>query len=358
MNKVITINLNGRAYQLEENGYEALQSYLRAAESKLNEDPDKAEIMSDLEQALAEKLERFLKPHKTVITQAEAEEVIKEMGPVQPEEKTESPGQSSASEKAGNAKRLYRIREGAMFRGVCTGLAAYFNVDVTIVRIIFVVLTILTHGFWILVYLVMMIIIPDANTSAEKAAAFGAPFTAQEFINRARAEYQKFADNGNWHQNKKQWKQQMREQKQKMKQQFRAQRRQQHYRQNNHPFMGLVTAIISLLWVLGLASLISKHMVLGVTIPLGMPLWIAILVWVCIFAIVLSPLKIFRSGYSYVDMQNGIYHKHDDDFLEGIAWLAFFVIAGWAIWQYVPGSHVYFQKVVTWANHVWSHFKK
>ena len=55
MNKVVTINLNGRAYQLEEAGYDHLRTYLAHAAKQLADDPDKDEIMADFEQAIADK---------------------------------------------------------------------------------------------------------------------------------------------------------------------------------------------------------------------------------------------------------------------------------------------------------------
>ena len=47
-----------------------------------------------------------------------------------------------------------------MISGVCKGLAAYFNVDVTIVRIVFVALAVLTKGAFVIVYIVLMCVIP------------------------------------------------------------------------------------------------------------------------------------------------------------------------------------------------------
>jgi len=50
MNKVITVNLNGNAYQVEESGYNALDEYLADAEAKLKDNPDLVE--QDLQQLL------------------------------------------------------------------------------------------------------------------------------------------------------------------------------------------------------------------------------------------------------------------------------------------------------------------
>lgn len=56
-------------------------------------------------------------------------------------------------------KKLYRIDEGKMIGGVCTGMAEYFGVDVTIVRLGWVFLT-LFGGCGILAYIIALIIIP------------------------------------------------------------------------------------------------------------------------------------------------------------------------------------------------------
>ena len=54
MNKVITINLGGNAYQLEEGGYDALRAYLETATTRLQANPDREEIISDIELAIGE----------------------------------------------------------------------------------------------------------------------------------------------------------------------------------------------------------------------------------------------------------------------------------------------------------------
>jgi CHASE3 domain sensor protein len=82
MKKVIAINLNGNAYQVDEDGFNALRQYLEQAETQLKDNPDKIEIIADLEQAIGEKCAGFLLPHKTVVTGAEVEQIIKDMGPV------------------------------------------------------------------------------------------------------------------------------------------------------------------------------------------------------------------------------------------------------------------------------------
>ena len=56
-------------------------------------------------------------------------------------------------------KKLYRIPSDGMLGGVCAGLGEYLNIDVTVVRLIFILLFLTgTAGFWI--YLIMWIIVP------------------------------------------------------------------------------------------------------------------------------------------------------------------------------------------------------
>jgi phage shock protein C len=56
-------------------------------------------------------------------------------------------------------RRLYRSRDEKMIGGVCGGLAEYFSVDPTFVRLIWVVIT-LVGGAGVLLYLVLWVITP------------------------------------------------------------------------------------------------------------------------------------------------------------------------------------------------------
>lgn len=58
-------------------------------------------------------------------------------------------------------KRLYRSRKDNMIAGVCGGLANYFNVDPTWVRLIFILLFFL-GGSALLIYIIMWLIVPLA----------------------------------------------------------------------------------------------------------------------------------------------------------------------------------------------------
>lgn len=349
MNKVITINLNGNAFQLEEQGYELLRRYLEQANNQLAGNPDKDEILADLEQAIAEKCSAYLRAHKTVVLTAEVEQVVRDMGPVEGGDAQQSASQTGASGAAAEAaaaagagsaagtstdgaaaaggnsggdkapRRLYQIREGAKISGVCMGLAAFFNIDVTLVRIGFVVLAFLTGGGWVLAYIVMMFVIPVATTTEERAAAHGMPFSAQELIDRAKKQYSEFKDNEEW---KQHWR--------KQKEDWRQQRRewQEHWRNQTNwwgnnlhrsaapvaqsanygaqilagimvPVLGLLSALFFLALVLTIISLATSSALFGWPLPNGMPLWLGIVLVIVLYNFCVWPLHALRRASYY-----------------------------------------------------------
>jgi phage shock protein PspC (stress-responsive transcriptional regulator) len=343
MNTVIIVNLNGVAFHLEEPGFQTLRAYLDRAQSQLAANPDKTEIMSDLEQAIADKCSHYLNPHKNVLTAAEIDDVVRQMGPVQSESASPSPGGAPSTEAAGpgtgdsgagaspastdsaaagsqsgasnsprpgpTVRRLYQIREGAMLSGVCTGIAAYLDIDVTVVRILFALFTLLTYGLGIAVYIVMALVVPFAHTGEEHAAASGAPFNAQQVIDRAKRHYAEFKDGKEW---RSHWKQQRREWRRK----WRAERfwwghnvqRNVYAFGNGTSYAGQVFAGV-LVTVLAIANtvldcavfaavilLASTGSVLGWQLPADIPLWAALLVIVVVFSAITSPLRHARKA--------------------------------------------------------------
>jgi len=64
-------------------------------------------------------------------------------------------------------KRLYRSRTDRMISGVCGGIAEYFAIDPTIVRLATAALLLVTSGAVILVYIVMAIVVPETPAEGE-----------------------------------------------------------------------------------------------------------------------------------------------------------------------------------------------
>lgn len=59
-------------------------------------------------------------------------------------------------------KKLYKIEEGKKLCGVCGGIAEYFEIDPTLVRVIWAVCT-LFAGFALLAYIICAIIFPKKS---------------------------------------------------------------------------------------------------------------------------------------------------------------------------------------------------
>ena len=66
---------------------------------------------------------------------------------------------------ASGTKHLYRRRDGRLVAGVCAGVAAYFGIDVTLVRLGFAIFTIF-WGLGALLYLVAWAVIPEEGEKA------------------------------------------------------------------------------------------------------------------------------------------------------------------------------------------------
>jgi phage shock protein PspC (stress-responsive transcriptional regulator) len=83
--------------------------------------------------------------------------------------------------------RLYRGTSDAMLGGVAAGLGAYFKVDPTIIRIIFLLLAFVTGGGFVLVYLALWLLLPTAGSTATEANQ-----VIQENLNEMGAKFRGF----------------------------------------------------------------------------------------------------------------------------------------------------------------------
>jgi phage shock protein PspC (stress-responsive transcriptional regulator) len=354
MNKVITVNLNGRAFQIEEQAFELLRAYLDEAARLLADDLDCLEIMADLEQAIGDKGSRYLGAGKNVLGEAEMKRILEEMGPV--ETSAEATGAAPAStadakprETAG-PKRFYLIKEGAMVAGVCNGLAAYFGMDPTIVRLIFVGLLILSTGFFAIVYLVLMVVVPEATTPEERAAARGLPFNAQELVEQAKRHYADIKDS---HQR---WREKRRRKQERTF--WRPRERRGYEPPHSRPFdgpqpgygariaagivlplVGLVSAVITVACLIALASLLTTGEILGWSLPLAVPTWAAILALAAAYVLLTAPLRALRYAcYEALGPRRGWFV-----FWDGVLWLALVILAWWVAASYVPGVSDFIQ---------------
>jgi phage shock protein PspC (stress-responsive transcriptional regulator) len=296
MQKVISINLNGNAYQLDESGYDRLRDYLADAERQLKENPDRVEIMADLEQAIADKCAKYLGPTKSVVSAREVDQIVAEMGPVDDaagEGHTASPGDgdtSAGEQQTIPPRRLYRIPHGAMIAGVCNGLAAYFHIDVTMVRIGFIAAALLTKGTGILAYVFMMFVVPEAKTAEAHAAAAGEPLNARDVIERAKRQYAEGT-----RQVRREW-----------------QRQRRQWRRYGWPpgvppiyapapwvavllpVFGFLHVALFLVMAAMMISLVNTGGILNWELPIDVPVWAGVLILLIAYQIAVSPLRAFH----------------------------------------------------------------
>jgi phage shock protein C len=59
------------------------------------------------------------------------------------------------------SKKLYRSRNNRMIAGVCAGLAEFFGVDPTVIRLLFAAGALIGFGSFILIYIVMFVVVPE-----------------------------------------------------------------------------------------------------------------------------------------------------------------------------------------------------
>lgn len=66
-----------------------------------------------------------------------------------------------------NYKRLYRSRDDHMIAGICAGLGEYFDIDPTLIRLIFIFGAFITGSALFWAYLIMMVVVPEEVTASE-----------------------------------------------------------------------------------------------------------------------------------------------------------------------------------------------
>ena len=207
MKKVVNVSVGGRSFSLDEDAYARLTAYFDHFKARLGRDSQSAreEVMTDLENRIAELFDQGTGGASyRVVNLALVTKVVEQLGMPDGSKESDSscgneePGCESASAGgqeergsqnggpdfsytggSGSAKRhLYRDLDNKTIGGVCSGLAAFLNVDTTIVRIVALV-AMLAYGTGFLVYLVLWIVVPVARTPADKCMMRGFEPTAE-----------------------------------------------------------------------------------------------------------------------------------------------------------------------------------
>lgn len=174
----ITARLNGTTLQFEEAAYTRLESYLAEAATALDGNPDRDEIVADLERAIAERCKARVVDQQRIVTLGQLQPVLDDIGSVQEPETAPSPEPPRRK----TSRRLEQVSQGAIVSGVCLGLARYFDVDVTLVRLIALLLLFVSGGAAILIYLILMLLLPYAPEQADGGPIWKLPAKSREFV--------------------------------------------------------------------------------------------------------------------------------------------------------------------------------
>ncbi|MBT9485432.1 PspC domain-containing protein [Sediminibacterium sp.] len=173
MKKVININFQGRVIPIEESAYDVLKVYVESLRRFFANEEGRDEIINDIEGRIAELFGESLKKGSTCITDEDVNNIINSMGRPEDFEGEESNMQSQLggnqqqqsnftqdADHSASRGRLYRDTNEKMLGGVCSGIAAYFRIDPTVVRLLFLVLF-FGGGSGFLLYLLLWIILPS-----------------------------------------------------------------------------------------------------------------------------------------------------------------------------------------------------
>jgi len=198
MKKTLTVNLGGTVFHIDEDAYRLLDNYLSNLKIHFRKEAGADEIIDDIERRISELFAEKLTAGSQVITITDVEEVIARMG--KPED-MEAENDSEPS--IGNAtrttihRRLYRNPDDKLLGGVISGMAAYLGWDVTLLRLLLLVVLICGVGTLIPVYIVCWLVIPEARTAAEKLSMRGEAVTVENIGKTVTDGFEKVANGVN-----------------------------------------------------------------------------------------------------------------------------------------------------------------
>ena len=198
MKKTLTVNLGGTVFHIDEDAYRLLDNYLSNLKIHFRKEAGADEIIDDIERRISELFAEKLTAGSQVITITDVEEVIARMG--KPED-MEAENDSELS--VGNAtrttihRRLYRNPDDKLLGGVISGMAAYLGWDVTLLRLLLLVVLICGVGTLIPVYIVCWLVIPEARTAAEKLSMRGEAVTVENIGKTVTDGFEKVANGVN-----------------------------------------------------------------------------------------------------------------------------------------------------------------
>jgi phage shock protein PspC (stress-responsive transcriptional regulator) len=187
MNKTLSIGLAGFSFTIEEHAYIKLSDYLNALRSSLDAS-EADEVMHDIEIRMVE-IFRDSMAKREIINDTDVERVIAQIGSPEKIEEQEEAYYSEKNTKKSYAtgteftdkKQLFRDPERQKIAGVCAGLAAYFGMELTAMRLIwigaFLFLWVAPGSSFlvIILYFILWAVLPKAETASDFLKMKGKP---------------------------------------------------------------------------------------------------------------------------------------------------------------------------------------
>lgn len=170
MKKTLIINIGNSIIHIEEDAYEILTAYLNEIKQHFTKNADDFEIVTDIENRIAEMFAEILEAgKKQVIEITDVKSVIAQMGSVKDfmGDEEEEVAQSNQQAHYTGDKKLYRDTDDGVIAGVCAGLGHYLNIEARWVRLA-IFLSIFLGGAGFLAYIILWISMPRAVTRSEK----------------------------------------------------------------------------------------------------------------------------------------------------------------------------------------------
>ncbi|MBA3828208.1 MAG: PspC domain-containing protein [Taibaiella sp.] len=190
MQRIIQINIAGRVIPIEEDAYIILKDYINSLERQFSNEDGQEEIIQDIEYRISELFSIRLQGGSPAIDRADVQKVTETLGAaselndnttgntgkranlpvpyVPPQARPRQYQQGYNTEK----RRLYRNPQDKILGGVCSGMASYFDIDPTVVRLIFA-LMIFGVGIGFIAYIIAWAVVPVARTPEELSAMHG-----------------------------------------------------------------------------------------------------------------------------------------------------------------------------------------
>ena len=158
MKETISVNLASQAFTFDKDAYRRLKEYLDAIRRRLPAgDP---EILNDVEARLAEIFRSRISSPMMVVTLQMVQGAMAQIGELPTGEKRDEASVDAESASCVSSRHLYRSRTNRSIAGVCGGIAEFFGIDPTILRLITLFL-ILFGGLSLWVYIILWIVIPS-----------------------------------------------------------------------------------------------------------------------------------------------------------------------------------------------------